>query len=123
MRVFALIFCAGLSLAPLGAQAAGSAPVESCTHKSWGILVFNQHRFGTVNTCKYAVNVWLMLRDGSVRHALVPPGDVFDSGIDSEQLPADWSAAICRAPLQPEPEVTTDNWDAILNGHYRCVKK
>ncbi|MBS0472697.1 MAG: hypothetical protein JSR60_16610 [Proteobacteria bacterium] len=98
-------------------------PVEACTHKSWGFLTFNNHQFGTVNTCPYAVTVWFMRPGRPSVHADVLPGGYFDTGLRSGEFDdAAWSAAICRAGHSPMPAADQEHWDQILNGDYRCVK-
>ena len=128
MRRFQAILCvAGLVGFVLGAPPAlakdRSAPVEACTHNSWGFLTFNDHRFGTVNMCSYAVTVWFMRPTGDLLHADVLPGGTFDSGLTSAQFNDDtWVFATCRAGLAPSPAVDKEHWDQILNTQYTCVR-
>jgi hypothetical protein len=107
----------------LSSAAHAAKPVEACTHKSWGFLTFNNHQFGTVNTCSYPVTVWFMRENGSTVHADVRPGGFFDTGLRKEEFDDTvWSAAICRAGSTPSPTVERSHWDQILNGAYTCVK-
>ena len=124
MNPFARAVIAASALLFAAAPALAAEPVESCTHKSWGFLAFNDYRFGTVNTCTYAVHVWFMLRDGSVVDGIVEPEEMFDTGVPADRMPDRvWSAAICRARFVPSPAVTPDNWDTILSGRYNCVRE
>jgi hypothetical protein len=107
-----------------GFAADKSAPALACTHKSWGFLTFNGHRFGTVNTCPYAVTVWFLRHDHAPVERAVPPGAYFDTGLDvGDFSDAVWSAAICRAGRAPDLPVDEEHWNEVLNDQYRCVPR
>jgi hypothetical protein len=119
------MIAAAAALLTVTASAAEKPNTEKCDHKGWGYLVFSDHHFGTTNVCAKTISVWFMDKSGSVVHADVKPGEVFDTGLGPSQFDesAGWAAASCPLGYAPSPAVSLDDWDTILDSKYRCLKK
>jgi hypothetical protein len=118
-HALAVLAVATLNVAPAAAQER-QPHAEPCVQKGWGYLVFSGNRFGTVNTCAMSVINWFKMRDGDTIRHVVPPGEVFDTGL--ELIDRDWIFATCPEGYVPNPPFSENNWKVIEDSQYDCIK-
>src|SRR5579863_4056912 len=123
--VGASLLASPLFLLPCGASAQQTAPdAENCTRPTWGYLRSIDDEYGTVNICSYAVDVWFMAKSGQSKRDTIAGGGTFRTGL---KYPAfdrkkGWIATTCRAGYSPSVDVSSANWEAVLNSQYNCKK-
>lgn len=110
--LFALL---ALLFAAAAAQAQTQPHVEDCSKGA-----YLDGRFTFVNNCGQPITVWFMRRGGQPVRRDLAPGARFDTRMT--QTNPGWVSARCAAGFKPTVRFSKDNWQALLDSRYSCVK-